>query len=152
MKPSQLNLEESNSLRIFNLYCGGRFIFYHHYHHPAWLRTELQRVYRDTRMMGIDWAMGADRVTGVMEGLSNGQYIFTRLQGIYHLVLYCLIIQSLTHSIFLILWSHLLIPRFCEFSESDSIITSPPHPTFLQAELHVVTNSFSNAPRGTVKC
>lgn len=128
----------------------GKYISYHH--HPAWLRTELQRVYRDTGMTEMDWVMGVERVTGITEGLSNGEYIFTRPQGIYHIISYRFIIQQLTHTIFLIFWSHLLIPRFCGSSESDSIKSSHPLSTLLQPELLLRTNSFWNALRDAVEC
>jgi hypothetical protein len=44
----------------------GKSVSYHHFH-SAWQRTELHPIYRDTGMTVMDWAMGADRDTGVME-------------------------------------------------------------------------------------
>jgi len=76
----------------------------HHHRHSAWQRTELRRVYGDTGMTEMDWATGADGDTGVteMDGATGSIYSgdpgVDRLSS--HRILYHLIIQRITHSIF----------------------------------------------------
>jgi len=66
---SDCNYEQNNWASMLDLAeyaVAGRSISHHH-HRSTWQRTELQRVYGDTRMMETDWATWAYGDTGVEE-------------------------------------------------------------------------------------